>query len=90
MLISYLLIVAVVCAFAGGMILDAQGRFGAGLVLGFLFGPFGLALAMVLRMSHPASAKADERKCPECAEVVKRDAVRCRFCGAGLAMRRTS
>ena len=85
MLISYLLIVAVVCAFAGGMILEPQQRFGAGFALGFFFGPLGLVAAFVLRANGPTLAKPGQRQCPACAELVKAEAVKCRYCGTSLA-----
>jgi len=85
MLISYLLIVGVACAFAGGMILEPRGDFGTGFALGFFLGPIGLVIAAIMRANGPAVARSGERKCPQCAEFVKTEAIKCRFCGSELA-----
>ena len=34
-----------------------------------------------------ATLAADERRCPSCAEIIKRDALKCRFCGTALDSR---
>lgn len=74
------------CALLGGLL-----NGGIGFVLGLIFGPLGVIAAGFLRTPEtPATAPstppshADERKCPDCAEWVKREAIKCRFCGAQL------
>jgi hypothetical protein len=75
---------------AGGMILSNKGRSGCGgFALGFLLGPIGLFIALVMQTDHKEMEKrslssGDTRKCPNCAEVVKAEAKKCRFCGSDL------
>jgi hypothetical protein len=40
----------------------------------------GILLIIVVAVVVPSSKKG-LRKCPQCAESVKRDALKCRFCG---------
>ena len=80
----------VVCGLAGGSVTRGKGRGGApGYLLGFLLGPLGLLIAVVLpRNEAGVEAAALEsgarRRCPQCAELVRREAVKCRHCGAEL------
>jgi len=57
--------------------------------LGFLLGPIGLLIALVMSTDHremeKRSLQAGElRKCPTCAELVRIEASKCRFCGSDL------
>lgn len=67
-----------------------KGRSGFGwFLIGVLFGPFGLILALVISKDVDAIEKADLRsgklkKCHHCAELVKREAVKCRHCGEAI------
>jgi len=50
----------------------------------------GKALSsMVGNRLGPILAKANEKKCPYCAEIIKAEAVKCRFCGADLTQKDT-
>ena len=60
------------------MIASTKGRSAGGwFFMGLIFGPFGLLVALL-----PATEKSGAtRKCPDCAEVVKAEAMVCKHCG---------
>jgi hypothetical protein len=82
-----------ICAWIAVDIAENKGLSGStwGCV-GFLFGPLGLVLALVQK---PDTAKIEDqaltsggmRKCPSCAELVRHEAVKCRYCGELLPTR---
>lgn len=76
------------CGILGSFMAQAKGRSRQlGFFLGFVLGPFGLIRAAMLSPDERGSARrgllsGELRRCPECAEPIRSEARKCRFCGS--------
>lgn len=83
------------CGILGGVIASQKGRsVGGWVVLCLLLGPLGVILALVVSpqgavQEQQALASGASKKCPQCAEIVKADAVKCRYCGSEIPIVQT-
>lgn len=73
-----------------GVVAERKGLdFGRWFLYGFLVWPVALVHLVMAGpgtkvREHEAVASGEMKKCPSCAELVRREAIKCRFCGSEL------
>ncbi len=78
----------IVCGVISAMVAGNKGRSGcAWFAMGLLLGPLGLIWALVMPSNHAtleeqAILSGEYSKCPYCAELIRSEAVKCRYCGS--------
>jgi hypothetical protein len=69
------------CGIVSAAVASSRGRSGCGwLLLGFIFGPFGFAVALLPKKESLEGLV----KCPFCAEMIRAEAVKCKHCGSDI------
>lgn len=89
--LTLLLIGWLICGLAAALVMRNKARSGCGgFAIGFLLRPLGLILALVTAPDHREAERrslvsGEMRRCPHCAELIRRAALKCRYCGSSVS-----
>ncbi len=85
-----ILLIWIICGVISAIVAGNKGRSGcAWFAMGIMLGPLGLIWALVMPsnragLEEQAIESGQYRKCPYCTELVRSEAVKCRYCGSEL------
>ena len=89
-----IIIIWLLFGLVSAVVASNKGRSGCGwFLLGVLLGPFGFILALAVTQDQKAIeskslAKGENKKCPFCAEIIKKEAIVCKHCGRELPVKK--